>query len=501
MKSKIYSRKRRINHLYKIINKKWQKITFKANKIQTQLMDKEKELRDNSGHVRLMILKSRQLWMTTYKCIDKLDKALFYSNINANIVAHQREKLVDIFWKVKFAYEQLPEQIKLNDWSIRNKPKAKYDNKNELYFPDNNSRIKITLDSRSWTLTDLHISELAFIDKAQVMLRWTLPSAEYADITIETTANWMNYFKYLWDNSKQFDKVFYPRYLDEWYTLQAPDNYEPIKDLSYMKTDLKLSNNQIYRYEKKYIEDPDWALQEYPTRPEDAFISTWRPFYNINIINWYKIIEWEQDDIFEDLIRYNKDQNIDCLIWIDLAEWLDHWDSTVIRVRDRDLKLIAHFKSNKFEPWDVTKVINYLHNKWIRWVIAPERNNHWHAFLYAAKQFQRYDNIYIPKQDKDDRETQKIWQRWRHTNIKTRPLMLDEHKQAINQYLLQMDEPLKQECYTFVTKNSKPQAEENCNDDVIMADAICIQMAKEYSLKEEDITNYQPKSYEESLWL
>jgi hypothetical protein len=52
--------------------------------------------------------------MTTYKCIDKLDKAMFYSNINANIVAHNKEKLIEIFQKVKFAYERLPD-IKLKN--------------------------------------------------------------------------------------------------------------------------------------------------------------------------------------------------------------------------------------------------------------------------------------------------------------------------------------------------------------------------------------------------
>jgi hypothetical protein len=54
--------------------------------------------------------------------------------------------------------------------------------------------------------------------------------------------------------------------------------------------------------------------------------------------------------------------------------------------------------------------------------------------------------------------------------------------------LIQIDNPLKEECYTFVTKNSKPQAEENCNDDVVMADAICIQMLKEMSTKVETFT-------------
>ena len=57
--------------------------------------------------------------------------------------------------------------------------------------------------------------------------------------------------------------------------------------------------------------------------------------------------------------------------------------------------------------------------------------------------------------------------------------MLDEHKQAVNDWLLEMDDQLKDECFTFIVKDWKPQADENCHDDVIMADAICLQMLKE----------------------
>ena len=87
--------------------------------------------------------------MTTFKVIDKLDKVLMYKNVTANIVAHKKDKLQEIFQKVKFAYDSLPDVINLSDGKTRAKPQAKYDNKNELFFAENNSKIKITLDSRS----------------------------------------------------------------------------------------------------------------------------------------------------------------------------------------------------------------------------------------------------------------------------------------------------------------------------------------------------------------
>ena len=177
------------------------------------------------------------------------------------------------------------------------------------------------------------------------------------------------------------------------------------------------------------------------------------------------------------MIRYNRAKTENAMYWIDLSEWLEHWDYSTIRVRDRDLKLIATYRG-KSDPADVAKVVNYLWEHWIRWIIAPERNNHWHTFIYASKSYTRYNRIYIPKEDKADDADDRNWQRGWLTNLVTRPMMLDEHKEMIKNWLLEMDKELQDECYTFIIKNSKPQADENCNDDVVMADAICCQMLK-----------------------
>jgi hypothetical protein len=73
---------------------------------------------------------------------------------------------------------------------VWNKPKTTYDNKNELFFKELNSKIMVTLDSRSGTPTDVHITEIAFRRDAREMMTGTLPSIPIdASLTIETTAN------------------------------------------------------------------------------------------------------------------------------------------------------------------------------------------------------------------------------------------------------------------------------------------------------------------------
>jgi hypothetical protein len=55
--------------------------------------------------------------------------------------------------------------------------------------------------------------------------------------------------------------------------------------------------------------------------------------------------------------------------------------------------------------------------------------------------------------DKNDTDESKYGQRGWLTNMVTRPLMLDEHKEAIKTKLLEMDNELKNECFTFIVKN------------------------------------------------
>ena len=63
-----------------------------------------------------------------------------------------------------------------------------------------------------------------------------------------------------------------------------------MKELKYIQERYNLDNDQMYRYETKYRDDIDGTLQEYPSEPIDAFISSGRPFYNLQAIKDYPIV-------------------------------------------------------------------------------------------------------------------------------------------------------------------------------------------------------------------
>ena len=137
---------------------------------------------------RNVILKARQLGFTTLVCIVWLDTALFSENMRCGIIAQDREAAEVIFRdKVKFAYENLPEELKAA------MPLAR-DSASELLFAHNNSSIRVATSMRSGTIHRLHISEFGKIcakypDKAKEVITGSIPAVPKSGILIiESTA-------------------------------------------------------------------------------------------------------------------------------------------------------------------------------------------------------------------------------------------------------------------------------------------------------------------------
>ena len=474
-KPKIYNRRRRLNNLYKVIDKDARSVVFRMNKAQEKLYDIEKE------NKRIIVLKARQLGMTTYKCISWIDRCLFYWNQNIIITAHKQEKQKEIFTKVKYAFEQIPAEILLSDWTVRQKPIPKYDSVNELYFPNNNSRIKVSLDSRSWTATSIHITELAFRSDARSMMTWTLPSLpQEAPITIETTANWVwNYFYELRKKSEDtlsFYTFFLPRYEEEAYFSKNKLEVlpEPIAHIN----NLQISEGQKQRYKEQY--DLLWreVFQEYPSFPEEAFLATWDCVFDVAKLKALDELKYTTHSRYKKLRIYKK-YSWHCYFWVDTAWWSIEWDYSTISIRNANLELIAAYYWH-IEPDNLCDVIDVLVKMWYRGTIWIERNNTWIATISNAKKYSRYHMLYREK-TVDKITNKKTKKYWRVTTSKTRPLMIAAYEEAIrNEKIIDMDERFKKECFTFYyNEKNRPEAISWSHDDWIIADAICVQMLQQ----------------------
>lgn len=499
MESLFYRKDKRLQ-IYKIVNKEQVEVPFNRNPAQIILEKRKCELRKKYGRIRLIILKWRQMWITTNEAMDWLDDSIMYSNQNIWILAQVDKTRAEIFDKVKTAYIRLPECIRLNDWKIRHKPTTKYSTKQKLEFLENHSKISIITDSRWWTRSKLHISEFAFINNATELLAWTLPSVpKNSDIIIESTANWYwNEFEMLWNkyygkDSYEWSCIFLwwwimPEYslpVDEWEIIKLPKELEHLNKPMIDWTVLTEWQKKWYLNMYESYTNPDYAFQEYPSTPEEAFMNTWTPVFKTSIIKNLIIPDYEEDDIIPDLRIYKPAPEWQVVIGWDTSAGVNGWDYSCIIVRDRETAELLACYYWYTDPWDwLCRIVDRLIQLWYWWRIGVEKNNTWYAFYTKAKEYDWYSLCYITNTvDRTyDRQTQEIW--WM-TNSKTRPILMEDYKVAINRwYITEADERVVKEMHTFIYNDKmKEEAQVWYHDDGIMTDSICWQMRK-YPLAE-----------------
>jgi hypothetical protein len=168
----------RLNNLYAITDKHGKKVRFRMTDEQIEYFD--------GMHTRNIILKARQLGFTTECCIIQLDAALFES-AKCALIAHTLNDAKRLFReKVKYAYDNLPLEI-------RKANPARNDASGELVFNKGGS-IYVSTSFRGGTLRYLHVSEFGkicakFPHKAREIVTGAFEAvATDCFVTIESTA-------------------------------------------------------------------------------------------------------------------------------------------------------------------------------------------------------------------------------------------------------------------------------------------------------------------------
>ena len=76
-------------------------ISFQRNNAQILLEKRKQELREKYWRIRLIILKGRQMWISTNEAMDWLDDAIMYSNQNIWILAQVDKTRAELFEKIE----------------------------------------------------------------------------------------------------------------------------------------------------------------------------------------------------------------------------------------------------------------------------------------------------------------------------------------------------------------------------------------------------------------
>lgn len=327
LKNKLKDPYWRLNNLYKIQDKKGNVVRFKMNKVQYDFM--------NKYHHRNVILKARQHGFTTQIDIFFLDTCLFNKNIKAGIIAHSLNDAAEIFrTKIKFPYENLPEEIRDNPLiSARN-------DKSNQYVFNNGSSITVGTSFRSGTVQLLHISELAKIslkypkkaDEIQTGAIESVPmnglifiesTAEGAggyfydvykkasDMRLENkTLSPLDYkdFFYAWhfNNDYRIDKKYYNKKYDKYF-----------ENLELEGLNLDMEQKAWYCLKCENLNE-DKMMREYPSTPEEAFNSSLEGKYYTKQFRYLRSENRLGQDVY--------DKNLEVFTFWDIG----HHDSTSI---------------------------------------------------------------------------------------------------------------------------------------------------------------------------
>lgn len=262
---------------------------------------------------RNLILKARQLGFTTLIAVMWLDHALFNADQRCGIIAQDLDAATAIFRdKVKFAYENLPPEI-------RERFPLSKDSASELLFAHNNSSIRVATSMRSGTIHRLHVSEFGkicakFPDKAVEVVTGSIPAVPTNGVlVIESTAEGRegefykmvgqaeaNHASRIILTPKQYRLHFYAWWMEPNYRLDSATVSITLDEHAYfdeveqrVRSDLRMDITIDPDQRAWYIatkqadfsgaEEKMW--QEYPSFPAEAFqISTGGNYYAKDMI-------------------------------------------------------------------------------------------------------------------------------------------------------------------------------------------------------------------------
>lgn len=265
----------RLCHLYHITDKKGKCIPFVPNAVQTKFY--------NNIWYRNIILKARQMGMSTFISVYMLDDCIFGENISAGIVADTLANAQYILGKARFAFDLLPSDIKEFIKSVG-------DNKTELCF-SNGSLMRVGTSLRSGTNQNVHVSEYGPIcrdnpQQAQEIKSGTLNTVSVDGHSfIESTARGSNGIFYDMCQEAMRKKAmhipltkldyrfhFFPWYEDPSYVLEAKQYDFSENDQEYFKSlAIPLTDAQKNWYINMRLTQCEAMKEEYPSTPEEAF--------------------------------------------------------------------------------------------------------------------------------------------------------------------------------------------------------------------------------------
>ena len=508
-----------IEEFFKIKDKKGNLIKLKFNHSQQKFYDLLKESY-GSRPSRYIVLKARQLGISTFTEAFITFMTMFNPNTNSVIMAHLAESASSIFNMTKLFVNELPDGMR---------PQQKYSNAKEIVFDaDENGlkssiRVMVASDAtRGSTYKYAHLSEVAFWEHpedALLALNQAVPMTDDSLIVMESTANGFNYFYNLWQDAvngrNDYTPIFFPWYVDPSYT-RPYDGFTltPYEKDIMERYDLSLDQLQWRRWciANNCGNDEMKFRQEYPITPEEAFITSGTSIFANDII--LEHMKNLKDPIKRGYFNYDYDGlHITNIRWVnDPLGYIKIYkeptsnptvlggdtagegsDFFVGQVLDSNGYLCATLHHQFDEDLYVKQV--YCLGAYYHSLVAIEAN--FSTFPNRELQRLRYPTLYV--RETYDTIVPGAQERFGFkTTALTRPTIINQLVEIVREHVDRInDRETLQEMLSFV-RNAKgrPEASQGTHDDLVMGLAIAYEALRQLPTKRIQTVE---KKYDEDL--
>jgi hypothetical protein len=417
-------------------------------------------------HPYSIVLKSRQLGISTLAAGYSLWLMLFHKDKNVLCIATKQETARNMVTKVKFMFDNLPTWLKIQ---------AEENNKLSLRL-SNGSQIKATSASsdagRSEAVSLLIVDEAAFIE--QIGEIWASAQQTLATgggaIVLSTPYGTGNWFHQTWVRAESGENDFLP--------IKLPWYVHPERDENWRKRQDEL------------LGDPRLAAQEcdcdFNTSGDVVFYSEWVDFI-------------KETTIQEPVERRGADQNLwvwepadytrDYIVVADVARG-DGKDFSTFHVIDIATNTqVAEYKGQlspkEFGYFLVAIATEYnmallvVENASIGWAaIESVLERGYQNTYYSPKSDNLTVDSYFHKYENSDNVTPGFT-----ISLRTRPLIINKFREYISDRSVTIrSKRLLEEMKVFIWKNGRPEAQTGYNDDLVMPFGIAMYL-RDTSLK------------------
>lgn len=449
----------------------------KAGGIELLRLNRTQREYSQSCGKRNIVLKARQLGITTYIAARFFLQTITRPGTVAVQVAHTQESAEAMFTIVRRFWEKLP--VGLHKGALM----PSRANVRQLVFPLLDSEYRVeTADAnagRGMTIHYLHCSEVSRWprDASETLASLRAAVAPGGEIVLESTPNGAaGVFYDEWQRAPEIGQTrhFFPWWFEKQYRQAA--NAEALRVLTAEEAQLKnqhrLDDEQIAWRRAQWASLTRLARQEYAEDANTCFLTSGECVFDLELLEKAasraaKIVESQDNERL--LIWFPPRQEREYIIGVDTAGGGTEGDYACAEVIDRESGMQCAELRGHFPPMELAKRVADLGRRYRKAILAIERNNHGCGVL-AHLQNLKYENLFQKGEELG----------WL-TSAATKPAMI-ENMVAIMAADAELfhSRRLLDECRTFVRReDGSAAAATGAHDDSVMAMAIALQVRKE----------------------